>query len=65
MGKSNRALVIETIELERSLMKYKRGLHLAKKFIDSHVGDPDMNTEMIENYKAYTLFLSVHNLEGI
>ncbi len=63
--KSREDLIMETIELENSLMKYKKGLHLAKRFIDSHVGDTDLSSEMIEAYAAYRVFLKENGLEGI
>ncbi len=63
--KSRETLMMETIELENSLMKYKKGLHLAKRFIDTHVGDSDLSSEMIEAHSAYKVFLKDNGLEGI
>lgn len=65
MRKSNQELIEETIILERIVMKYKKGLHLAKKFIDSHAADPDITPEMIEAYAEYTKYLRDNSLQGI
>ena len=63
--KSREDLINEIIEMENAAMKFKKGLHLAKKFIDSHRADPDLSVEMIDNYSAYTDFLEENDLGGI
>jgi len=63
--KDREELILETIELERQLMVYKKGLHLAKKFIEVHRGDPDLSDEMIEANLAYRHHLVSNGLEDI
>ena len=63
--KSREDLILENIELEQLALKYKKGLHLAKKFIDSHIADPDLNNEMYGNYAEYSDFIKRQNLTKI
>ena len=63
--KSRDDLMMETIELERTALKFKKGLHLAKKFIDSHLADPDLSGEMMDNYSAYNDFIEENGLKEL
>jgi len=63
--KSREDLISDNIELERIAMKFKKGLHLAKKFIDSHIADPDLSDEMIKAYSDYNVFLDSRGLREI
>ena len=47
------------------VVDYKEGLRLAKKFIDVHIGDPDMSNEMIDAHSNYLAFLEHYDLEDL
>ena len=63
--KSRKDLIEENIELEQIAMKFKKGLHLAKKFIDSHAADPDLTVEMVKAYSDYNEFIDSRGLREI
>ncbi len=63
--KSRHELIQEIIDLENTAMKFKKGLHLAKKFIDSHVADPDITDEMADNFCVYDAYLDDNKLQEI
>jgi hypothetical protein len=62
---SREDLIKESIELAETAFKFKRGLHLAKKFIDSHAADPDLTDEMIDAYSAYNDFIDKNDLRDL
>ena len=63
--KTRTELIKETIELELTLMIYKKGLHLAKRVIDVNIADPDLNDEMIEAHIEYKDYIRKNKLTDL
>ena len=60
--KSRGDLIGETIGLERTAIKFKKGLHLAKKCIEEmNSGDP----KALSSYKEFDAFIAEHGLHDL
>ena len=64
MVKNRDDLILENIELVDIVMRFKRGLHLAKRVIDVNEDSPN-SQEAIECREVYNKYIKENDLTGI